>query len=159
MGTEERIIRRDRLAEFREMNSGRRIVFTNGCFDILHRGHVTLLEQARSFGDLLVVGVNSDRSVRGLGKGGGRPLVPEDDRIYVLLGLRSVDYVTVFDEETPLETIEALRPDVLVKGGEYSRDEIVGADFVKSNGGRVERVGMVEGFSTTSLIDKMREGS
>ena len=159
MGVEDRIIGRDRLAVFREENAGKRIVFTNGCFDILHRGHVTLLEKARGFGDLLVVGVNSDRSVRGLGKGDQRPLVTEDDRIYILLSLRSVDFVTVFDEETPLETIEVLRPDVLVKGGEYIRDNIVGADFVEKSGGKVERIKMVEGFSTSSLIDKMREGS
>ena len=159
MGAEKRIIRRDRLAAFREENAGKKIVFTNGCFDILHRGHVTLLEQARGLGDLLIVGVNSDQSVRDLGKGDRRPLVTEDDRIYILLSLRSVDFVTVFDEETPLETIEALTPDVLVKGGEYTRDNIVGADFVENSGGRVERIKMVEGFSTSSLIDKMREGS
>ena len=159
MGTEERIIGRDRLAAFRKENAGKRIVFTNGCFDILHRGHVTLLEQARGFGDCLIVGVNSDRSVRSLGKGDYRPFVSEEDRIYILLSLRTVDYITVFDEETPLETIEALMPDVLVKGGEYIRENIVGADFVENSGGRVERIKMVEGFSTSGLIDKMREGS
>ncbi|MBN2185495.1 MAG: D-glycero-beta-D-manno-heptose 1-phosphate adenylyltransferase [Candidatus Krumholzibacteriota bacterium] len=159
MEAKERIIGRDRLAAFREENSDKRIVFTNGCFDILHRGHVTLLEQAKRYGDLLVVGVNSDRSVKSLGKGDLRPLVSEGDRIYILLSLRNVDFVTVFDEETPLETIEALKPDVLVKGGEYTRENIVGADFVEKTGGRVERIKMVEGFSTSNIIDKMREDS
>jgi len=134
--------------------SGRSIVFTNGCFDILHRGHVTLLDAARAMGDCLVVGINSDDSVRRL-KGEGRPLSGQEDRAYVLLGLRSVDYVTVFDEDTPLEAIEALEPDVLVKGAEYGSGEIVGEDFVLSMGGRVERIEMVKGYSSSGMIKKM----
>ncbi len=134
--------------------SGRTVVFTNGCFDILHRGHVTLLAAAKALGDCLVVGINSDDSVRRL-KGEGRPLSGQEDRAHVLLGLRSVDYVTVFDEDTPIETIEALEPDVLVKGAEYGSGEIVGEDFVLARGGRVERIEMVKGYSSSGIIEKM----
>ncbi|MBU8922581.1 MAG: D-glycero-beta-D-manno-heptose 1-phosphate adenylyltransferase [Bacteroidales bacterium] len=155
-GSEERILKREQLLRFREENGDRRIVFTNGCFDIIHRGHVELLEQARALGDCLVVGMNSDESVKKL-KGAPRPLVSADDRAFVLLGLGSVDYVTVFGEDTPLETITALRPDVLVKGSEYGEGEIVGEDFVTQAGGKVERIRMVAGYSTTSLIEKMKQ--
>ncbi|MBN1163101.1 MAG: D-glycero-beta-D-manno-heptose 1-phosphate adenylyltransferase [Candidatus Krumholzibacteriota bacterium] len=155
---ESRILSREELAAFRERNRGAKIVFTNGCFDILHRGHVTLLKQAREFGDCLVVGLNADASVRRL-KGPGRPLNRETDRIFVLLQLRSVDYVTVFGEDTPLETLRALRPDVLVKGDEYDREEIVGAELVEEGGGRVERIKMLGGYSTSGLIQRIREGS
>ena len=134
--------------------SGRTVVFTNGCFDILHRGHVTLLAAAKALGDCLVVGINSDDSVRRL-KGESRPLNGQEDRAHVLLGLRSVDYVTVFDEDTPIETIEALEPDVLVKGAEYGSGEIVGEDFVLARGGRVERIEMVGGYSTSGIIENM----
>ncbi len=150
-----RVLARAELARFRALNRGARIVFTNGCFDILHRGHVELLAEARGFGDCLVVGLNSDASVARL-KGAPRPLVGEEDRAAVLLGLRSVDYVTVFGEDTPLETITALEPDVLVKGAEYGPGEVVGEEFVESHGGRVERVAMVAGYSTTSLIERIR---
>lgn len=150
-----RILARGELGRFRARNTGTRIVFANGCFDILHRGHVELLAKARSFGDCLVVGLNSDASVARL-KGAPRPLVGEEDRAFVLLGLRSVDYVTLFDEDTPLETITALNPNVLVKGAEYEHGEIVGAEFVERNGGRVERVAMIDGHSTTSLIERIR---
>ncbi len=150
-----RILARAELPRFRARSRSARIVFTNGCFDILHRGHVELLAKARSFGDCLVVGLNSDASVSRL-KGAPRPLVGEEDRAAVLLGLRSVDYVTVFDEDSPLETITALEPDVLVKGAEYGPGEIVGEEFVESHGGRVERVAMVAGYSTTALIERIR---
>lgn len=149
-----RTIAREALGSFRRKNAGLKIVFTNGCFDILHRGHVTLLEAARAFGDCLVVGINSDDSVRRL-KGEGRPVTGQDDRAVVLLGLRSVDYVTVFGEDTPLETIEALTPDVLVKGAEYGGGEIVGEDFVLSKGGRVERIEMVKGYSSSGIIGRI----
>jgi D-beta-D-heptose 7-phosphate kinase/D-beta-D-heptose 1-phosphate adenosyltransferase len=149
-----RTIAREGLGDFRRKNSDRTVVFTNGCFDILHRGHVTLLDAARAMGDCLVVGINSDDSVRRL-KGEGRPLNSEVDRAHVLLGLRSVDYVTVFGEDTPIETIEALEPDVLVKGAEYGSGEIVGEDFVLARGGRVERIEMVKGYSSSGIIDKM----
>lgn len=149
-----RTIERDRLGAFRKENSGRTIVFTNGCFDIIHKGHVSLLGAARAMGDCLVVGINSDDSVKRL-KGEGRPLNVQEDRAEVLLALRSVDYVTIFGEDTPIETIEALEPDVLVKGAEYGSGEIVGEDFVLSKGGRVERIEMVKGYSTSGIIEKM----
>ena len=150
-----RIIERDGLAVLREEHRSEKIVFTNGCFDILHRGHAESLASARSLGDILVVGLNSDSSVSKI-KGAGRPLVGQEDRAFVLLELRSVDYVTIFDEETPLKAIEALRPDILVKGSEYGKDEIVGASLVEGYGGRVVRIDMIEGYSTTQLIDRLR---
>jgi D-beta-D-heptose 7-phosphate kinase/D-beta-D-heptose 1-phosphate adenosyltransferase len=149
-----RIIAREGLGDLRLANSLKAVVFTNGCFDILHRGHVELLEKARAMGDCLVVGINSDDSVRRL-KGMGRPINTARDRAEVLLALRSVDYVTVFPEDTPIETIEALEPDVLVKGAEYGSGEIVGEDFVLARGGRVERIEMVEGYSSSGIIEKM----
>jgi rfaE bifunctional protein nucleotidyltransferase chain/domain len=151
-----RIIPRSDLARFRREHRGRCVVFTNGCFDLIHRGHVELLEKARAFGELLVVGINSDSSVSRL-KGPARPLMSADDRAFILLQLRSVDYVTIFEEDTPLETIEALRPDVLVKGAEYATSEIAGAEFVSKSGGRVERVEMLESYSTSGLIDKIKK--
>ncbi len=150
-----RIIARRDLEGFREEHRNERIVFTNGCFDLIHRGHVELFEKAKAFGGLLVVGINSDSSVTRL-KGSARPLMSVDDRAFILLQLRPVDFVTIFEEDTPLETIEALRPDVLVKGAEYPMDEIVGADFVSESGGRVERVEMVESYSTSDLIDRIK---
>ncbi len=135
---------------------GQRIVFTNGCFDILHRGHVHYLQKARELGEILVVGVNTDRSVREL-KGPGRPIVPEDDRASVVAALASVDFVCLFDEATPLELIVAVAPDVLVKGAGYTRDTIVGADFVEARGGRIVAVEALEGRSTRSIIERIIE--
>jgi D-beta-D-heptose 7-phosphate kinase/D-beta-D-heptose 1-phosphate adenosyltransferase len=135
------------------------VVFTNGVFDLLHPGHVGLLEAARSEGDALIVGLNSDASVRRLGKGAQRPLVPEDARARVVAGLAAVDCVVLFDGETPLALIEALAPDVLVKGADYTRDAIVGGDWVEARGGRVVRVPLVSGFSTTSLLERLRASS
>jgi len=132
---------------------GERVVFTNGCFDLLHIGHITLLEQARRFGDRLIVAINSDDSVRGL-KGPNRPIVGECERGRVLAALAAVDAVVVFDEPTPLEAIVATRPDVIVKGGDYNPDTVVGAREVESWGGEVKIVPIVEGFSTTLLIEK-----
>jgi len=131
-------------------------VFTNGVFDLLHAGHVALLEAARAAGDALVVGVNTDASVRRLGKGADRPLVAEGDRARVLAALAAVDCVVLFDEDTPLALIERLRPDVLVKGADYAPEAIVGAAEVEGWGGRVVRVALVAGKSTTDLVRKLR---
>lgn len=132
-------------------DEGRTVVFTNGCFDILHAGHVDYLETARAQGDLLIVGLNSDASVKRI-KGKGRPLVPETDRAAVLAGLGSVDAVVLFDEDDPLETIRALLPDVLVKGADWGEDEIIGAEVVREKGGRVFRAPLTAGRSTSELI-------
>lgn len=135
------------------------VVFTNGVFDLLHPGHIELLEAARQEGDALVVGVNSDASVRRLDKGAGRPVAGEAARARVLAGLAAVDCVVLFDADTPLELIQALAPDVLVKGADYSRDGIVGAGWVEARGGRVVRVPLVAGFSTTALVERLRAPS
>lgn len=142
-------------AAWRDAERGR-VVFTNGVFDLLHAGHVALLEGARAEGDALVVGVNSDASARRLGKGPDRPLVPAGERVRVLAALAAVDCVVLFDEDTPLALIRRLRPDVLVKGADYAREAIVGAAEVEGWGGRVVRVPLVEGKSTTDLLRKLR---
>ena len=134
---------------------GKKIVFTNGCFDLFHAGHVEILRRAASLGDVLVVGVNSDTSVTAI-KGPGRPIIPEADREQIISALSCVDYVVVFGEETPLRLIQAVRPDVLVKGEDWKGREVVGEDVVKARGGRVEFVSLVPGLSTTDLINKIR---
>lgn len=134
---------------------GRRLVFTNGCFDILHVGHVRYLQQARALGDALVVAINSDRSVRGL-KGEGRPVMNEAERAEMLAALACVDFVTVFDEDSPRRLIAELLPDVLVKGGDYALAEIHGREEVEAAGGRVVALPYVEGASTTGIIEKMK---
>jgi rfaE bifunctional protein nucleotidyltransferase chain/domain len=136
---------------------GDRIVFTNGCFDILHRGHVEYLHEAAALGDRLVIGVNTDASVQRLGKGDGRPYNDQDSRAKVLAALRLVDAVVLFDQDTPLELIQNIGPDVLVKGGDYTEDQIVGAEYVRANGGEVRSLKLVEGYSTTRLVDRIRE--
>ena len=152
------VLVRSELSEFFDAvrRTGRRVVFTNGCFDLLHPGHLRLLSKAAAEGDVLVVAINDDDSVRGL-KGAGRPIYPAEERSEVLLALRWVDYVTVFPEETPLAAIERVRPDVLVKGAEYRERDIVGASFVKSLGGRVVRVPMKKGHSTRLLVKRMTD--
>lgn len=135
------------------------VVFTNGVFDLLHPGHLALLEAARAEGGALVVGVNSDTSVRRLGKGADRPLVPEAARARMLAGFAAVDCVVLFNEDTPLEVIRALEPDVLVKGADYARAQIIGADVVEARGGRVVRVGLVPDQSTTRLVERLRASS
>lgn len=145
------------MVQWRHSQTGK-IVFTNGCFDLLHPGHAHYLTAARSEGDLLVVGVNTDDSVR-INKGPGRPVTPEEARAELLLALKSVDAVVLFEEQTPRELIVALAPDVLVKGDEYRRDQIIGADEVEAAGGRVVRVPMRSGFSTTALLAKTAEDS
>lgn len=154
--TEERIVSKETLKETlnRLKGQGQRIVFTNGCFDILHAGHVQYLAEARQCGDLLVVGLNSDQSVRRI-KGDSRPVVPQEDRAYVLASLRVVDYVTIFDEDTPLELIEYLGPHVIVKGGDWTEDTVVGRESVMKEGGIVKIIPLLEGRSTTNLIEKI----
>jgi len=137
-----------------ERTRGRQVVFTNGCFDLLHVGHVKYLQKARQLGDLLVVGLNSDASVRRL-KGERRPLIEQSERAHILAALDCIDYVVIFDEDTPLKVIEALSPTVLVKGGDYSVDQVVGREVVESRGGRVELVQFVDGRSTSRIIDKI----
>ena len=133
------------------------VVFTNGVFDLLHPGHVRYLADARRQGDALVVGVNSDRSVRAI-KGRGRPIFPEQERAEVLAALACVDAVCIFDEETPHAIIARLQPDVLVKGADWSADEIVGRDVVEARGGRVVRIPLAEGYSTTQIVERIRAG-
>ena len=132
----------------------KKIVFTNGCFDILHPGHIHILSKAKSLGDILVVGLNSDLSVKNL-KGDKRPLVSEDDRSRVLLSLRFVDYVIIFNELTPLKVIKKIKPDFLVKGGDYNENDIVGSDFVKAYGGQVEIIKFLDGYSSSNYIDNL----
>jgi D-beta-D-heptose 7-phosphate kinase/D-beta-D-heptose 1-phosphate adenosyltransferase len=140
----------------REKRNGRKVVFTNGCFDLLHPGHIRSLETARSLGDALVVGINGDESVRTL-KGAGRPVIPEQERAEILASLECVDAVVIFEELTPQRTIAALLPDVLVKGGDWPGDQIVGREEVEAAGGKVVRVDVVEGYSTTEMLKKIRE--
>jgi rfaE bifunctional protein nucleotidyltransferase chain/domain len=139
----------------RDKRNGQRVVFTNGCFDLLHPGHVELLEQARELGDVLIVGLNSDASVRQL-KGATRPLLPEGERAEILAALECVDAVVVFDDLTPREVIARLLPDVLVKGGDWAGDRIVGREEVEAAGGRVVSVPVVPGFSTSEILRKIR---
>ena len=131
------------------------VVFTNGCFDILHLGHTRYLEQAKKLGDVLVVGLNSDDSVRRL-KGPGRPITPAHERSEMLAALRSVDYVCTFSEDTPLELIKKIKPDILVKGGDWPVEKIAGADFVQQSGGKVLSLPFVERHSTTDIIQRIR---
>lgn len=143
------------LVAWRERQRGR-VVFTNGVFDLLHPGHVDVLVGARLRGDSLVVGVNSDASVKRL-KGPDRPIRGEGERAYVLAGLECIDAVTVFDQDTPLELVETLRPDVIVKGGDYSPDTVVGANVVRARGGEVVIIPLTPGYSTTSTIERLRD--
>ena len=140
----------------REKRNGKRVVFTNGCFDLLHAGHIACLETARALGDLLIVGLNSDEGVRKL-KGPGRPVIPADERAEILASLECVDAVLIFDEPTPQRVIAALLPDVLVKGGDWPGNQIVGREEVEAAGGKVVRVEMVEGYSTSEILKKIRE--
>jgi rfaE bifunctional protein nucleotidyltransferase chain/domain len=136
--------------------AGRRVVFTNGVFDLLHPGHTRYLADARAHGDALVVAVNSDRSVRALAKGPDRPVTPEHERAELLAALAAVDAVVVFDEETPQHIVAAIQPDVLVKGADWAEDAIVGRDIVEGRGGRVVRVALARGYSTTAILDRIR---
>jgi rfaE bifunctional protein nucleotidyltransferase chain/domain len=150
----EKIRKREALRRIVEdlKTKGKRIVFTNGCFDLLHVGHIRYLEEAKSLGDTLVVGVNSDRSVRSL-KGPNRPILPEEERAEILSGLESVNYITIFDEPTPLELISTLQPHILVKGGDWTKEATVGKEVVERSGGKVVILPFVEGSSTSNLIE------
>lgn len=154
--SDSKIKNRDVLVEIieQERNKGKQVVFTNGCFDLLHAGHVKYLQAARALGDLLVLGLNSDDSVRRL-KGPKRPLIAEDERAHILAALNCVDYVCLFDEDTPLDLIAALKPAILVKGGDYTPETVVGREIVESYGGRVELIPFVEGKSTTTIIEQV----
>ncbi len=156
MSLDKKILKRSDAAELgRALRSQHKIiVFTNGCFDIIHRGHVEYLEFAKSQGDVLIVGLNTDESVRRL-KGQGRPINSWIDRAYVLAALRSVDYVIPFHEDTPLNLIKEIVPDVLVKGADYKPEEVVGADFVKSHGGKLILAQFRQGYSTTKIIERI----
>lgn len=143
------------LEEFLKKNQGKKIVFTNGCFDIIHKGHVTYLNEAKKLGDLLVIGLNSDASVKRL-KGPERPINNEMDRQYVMGQLKPVDFVEIFHEDTPLNLILKVRPKVLVKGGDWKIDQIVGAKEVIESGGEVFSLQFVDGYSTTSIIHKIQ---
>jgi rfaE bifunctional protein nucleotidyltransferase chain/domain len=142
----------------REKRNGRRVVFTNGCFDLLHPGHIGSLEQARALGDALIVGLNSDASVHQL-KGAGRPVLPERERAEMLVALECVDAVVIFDDLTPREVIARLLPDVLVKGGDWPGDQIVGRQEVEAAGGSVVSIPVVLGYSTTAILRQIREGA
>ena|SRR3989338_5724695 len=141
------------IKKLKKMN--KKIVFTNGCFDILHAGHVNYLSKAKSLGDILVIGLNSDSSVKKI-KGKSRPVVSQTNRAILLAGLEAVDLVVIFNELTPLSIIKALKPDVLVKGGDWKKKDIVGSDFVESYGGAVKSLGYIKGLSTRGLISKIR---
>ena len=142
----------------REKRNGRRVVFTNGCFDLLHPGHIRSLELARAMGDVLIVGLNSDASVRRL-KGEGRPVISELERAEILAALESVDAVVIFDDLTPRDVIARLLPDFLVKGGDWPGDQIVGREEVEAAGGRVVSIPVVPGYSTSAILRKIREGA
>ena len=137
-------------------DSGEQVVFTNGCFDILHLGHIDYLEKARNLGDRMILGLNTDNSVRSI-KGTARPVVNEHARGRVMAALQFVDAVVYFDEDTPFELIQSVKPDILVKGNDYLAENIVGADIVKANGGRVLTIELVEGYSTTNIIEKIKK--
>jgi rfaE bifunctional protein nucleotidyltransferase chain/domain len=151
-----KVLSRDQVVERYGPGRPGAVVFTNGCFELLHAGHVTYLDEARTLGDALVVGVNSDASARRLGKGAGRPFVPEAERALLVAALESVDAVSLFDEDTPAELIRQLLPAVLVKGADWAAEDVVGRDVVEAAGGRVELLPLVESRSTTGLLGRIQ---
>lgn len=156
--TAEKIMTRAQAAKWarRLARAGKTVIFTNGCFDLLHAGHIRYLQYSRSLGDALIVGVNTDSSVRRLNKGPDRPLQKQDDRAYILAGLACVDAICLFDEDTPYETIKAVRPFIITKGKDYkNKTDVVGWDLVESWGGRVVRIDLLAGRSTTGIIKRM----
>ncbi|MCQ2298975.1 MAG: D-glycero-beta-D-manno-heptose 1-phosphate adenylyltransferase [Bacteroidales bacterium] len=151
-----KIVSLQQLQQELARRAGEKVVFTNGCFDIVHHGHVAYLAQARDLGDLLVLGLNSDASVKRL-KGPARPINDEQSRALVLAAFEFIDYVVLFEEDTPFDLISALQPDVLVKGGDYKIEDIVGHDIVEKKGGRVVTIDFVPGFSTTKIVEKINQ--
>lgn len=145
---------KEKLLEEKKKN--KKIVFTNGCFDLIHKGHIILLKKAKSEGDLLVVAINSDDSIRKL-KGENRPIFPEDERAEILAAFKMVDFVTIFNEENPHKIISELKPDVLVKGGDWTVETVIGRDIVEASGGRVVIVPQVKGYSTSKIIEKVKK--
>jgi rfaE bifunctional protein nucleotidyltransferase chain/domain len=143
------------LAQFLDSNKNKKIVFTNGCFDILHRGHVSYLNEAKAQGDVLVLGLNSDASVKRL-KGPTRPVNSEQDRKFVMENLRAIDFVEIFTEDTPFNLIQSISPSVLVKGGDWKPGQIIGSDIVLASGGEVKSLNFIDGFSTSSTIEKIQ---
>lgn len=137
-------------------SQNKKIVFTNGCFDIIHRGHIEYLNEAKNLGDTLVIGLNSDKSVRKL-KGNDRPIINQNDRAFILLNLKSVDYVIVFEEDTPYELIKSVKPDFLVKGGDWKEENIVGSDILKEYGGKTISLKFIDSYSTTNIINKIKK--
>lgn len=157
MSTKEKILKIDRLANvLNEVRGHKKIVFTNGCFDLVHLGHIDYLEKSKALGDILVVGLNSDKSINRI-KGEHRPIIDEVSRARLLAALQFVDYVVLFDEDTPIELIKSIKPDILAKGNDYDISNIVGAEIVLSNGGKVETIDLVPGFSTSRLIEIIKE--
>ncbi|GAG08915.1 unnamed protein product [marine sediment metagenome] len=153
-----RVYTTDELINYRETarKEGKKVVFTNGCFDIIHRGHIELLERSKKLGDVLIIGLNTDASVKKL-KGEERPLVNQDDRAYIIASLKCVDAVCLFDEDTPAELIEKIKPDILVKGGDYKIEEVVGRETVWDSGGEVITIPLIEGKSTRVFIERILE--
>lgn len=151
-----KIVTLPELTQKLQHREGETIVFTNGCFDIIHRGHVDYLSRARDLGTKLVLGLNSDASVRRL-KGESRPIVDQQSRAFVLAGFQFIDYVVIFEEDTPFNLISTILPDILVKGGDYKIENIVGHDIVEAHGGKVMTIPFVEGFSTTNIVNKMQQ--
>jgi D-glycero-beta-D-manno-heptose 1-phosphate adenylyltransferase len=141
--------------KFNDQRKNKTVVFTNGCFDILHPGHISYLNEAKSLGDLLIVGLNSDESVRRL-KGANRPVNNQDDRQFMLENLKAIDFVFIFDEDTPYELVSMIRPDILVKGGDWREDQIIGHDVVRSYGGKVLSLSFKDGYSTTDFIKQVQ---
>jgi len=154
--TDQKILSLEEMKYVLKHKGNKKVVFTNGCFDLLHKGHVSYLKKASELGDILVVGLNSDASVRRL-KGEDRPVNAQEDRATVLSALESVDYIVIFDEDTPENLIENIQPDILVKGADYKKEDVVGAEFVEKHGGKVELIDYLAGYSTTKIIDKMEK--
>jgi D-beta-D-heptose 7-phosphate kinase/D-beta-D-heptose 1-phosphate adenosyltransferase len=151
-----KIISSENIKRLREIHKDNRIVFTNGCYDLIHAGHCAMLRKAAAFGDILVVGVNSDESIRKI-KGPNRPIIDEAARVLMLEAMEFIDYIVLFNEETPIELIKSLRPNVLVKGSDYTKEEVIGNEFVTSTGGTVELIDLVESMSTSRIIEKIMQ--